>query len=265
MTHHEPQYYAVPPRPAKRSPWGLIAVIGLGAVLVGGAFYFLSNQPAVQQASLVETAPPDSQAQNNSEDGDADPDGDGLTNSEEERYGSNPTEADTDKDGFSDGDEVSNGYNPNGAGKLSADLPEPDQVSEPTQGPTTSGIALSEVFGGSGSYTCSITGGVSNPNTVTLKVKDGRVRQETPIEDTTLVMVIDGRDFYMSGFEGGNYIKLDFEVANGVASGEGATVSDGIFGSEALVLATKPTAVSCEEANWPNGEFVVDESLIINQ
>lgn len=40
------------------------------------------------------------------ESGDADPDGDGLTNREEKQLGTNPRAADTDGDGLSDGDEV---------------------------------------------------------------------------------------------------------------------------------------------------------------
>jgi hypothetical protein len=44
---------------------------------------------------------------------DADPDGDGLTNAEEELHGTNPFAADSDGDGVSDGDEVNQGSNPN--------------------------------------------------------------------------------------------------------------------------------------------------------
>jgi hypothetical protein len=44
---------------------------------------------------------------------DADPDGDGLTNAEEEQHGTNPFAADSDGDGVSDGDEVNQGSNPN--------------------------------------------------------------------------------------------------------------------------------------------------------
>jgi len=44
---------------------------------------------------------------------DADPDGDGLTNAEEEQHGTNPFAADSDGDGVSDGDEVDQGSNPN--------------------------------------------------------------------------------------------------------------------------------------------------------
>ncbi len=47
-----------------------------------------------------------------------DNDGDGLTNSQEELYGSDPQNYDTDGDGYSDGDEVKNGYNPAGDGTL---------------------------------------------------------------------------------------------------------------------------------------------------
>ncbi|MBI2098899.1 hypothetical protein HYT45_00600 [Candidatus Uhrbacteria bacterium] len=47
-----------------------------------------------------------------------DDDGDGLTNAEEARYGTNPNNPDTDGDGFKDGDEVKAGYNPKGPGRL---------------------------------------------------------------------------------------------------------------------------------------------------
>ena len=49
---------------------------------------------------------------------DADDDDDGLTNTEEAEYGTDPDEPDTDGDGFLDGEEVKNGYNPLGDGKL---------------------------------------------------------------------------------------------------------------------------------------------------
>ena len=50
--------------------------------------------------------------------GSADSDGDGLTNIDEKKYGTNPLNPDTDGDSYKDGDEVKAGYNPNGPGKL---------------------------------------------------------------------------------------------------------------------------------------------------
>lgn len=47
-----------------------------------------------------------------------DTDGDGLSDADEDRYGTNPTRPDTDNDGYLDGEEVENGYNPLGSGKL---------------------------------------------------------------------------------------------------------------------------------------------------
>lgn len=45
-------------------------------------------------------------------------DQDGLANSEEAFYGTDPERADTDGDGFSDYEEVQGGYNPLGEGRL---------------------------------------------------------------------------------------------------------------------------------------------------
>lgn len=47
-----------------------------------------------------------------------DQDGDGLTDEEEEEYGTDPLNPDTDGDGYPDGEEVRAGYNPNGSGTL---------------------------------------------------------------------------------------------------------------------------------------------------
>lgn len=60
----------------------------------------------------------------------ADPDGDSLTNAEEQFYGTNPNQADTDSDGYNDGEEVRAGYDPLGPGKLDSDndgFPDPDE------------------------------------------------------------------------------------------------------------------------------------------
>lgn len=50
---------------------------------------------------------------NPSNDPGADPDGDGLTNTQEADYGTSASNSDTDADGVSDGDEVNQGSNPN--------------------------------------------------------------------------------------------------------------------------------------------------------
>ncbi|HAU66684.1 TPA: calcium-binding protein [Candidatus Uhrbacteria bacterium] len=47
-----------------------------------------------------------------------DVDQDGLTDSEEQTYGSDPQNPDSDGDGYLDGAEVSSGYNPVGSGLL---------------------------------------------------------------------------------------------------------------------------------------------------
>ncbi|MBI2411336.1 MAG: hypothetical protein HYV32_05585 [Candidatus Kerfeldbacteria bacterium] len=52
---------------------------------------------------------------------DVDSDHDGLSDRQEVKiYSTNPNEKDTDKDGFPDGEEVRNFYNPNGSGKMLA-------------------------------------------------------------------------------------------------------------------------------------------------
>lgn len=47
-----------------------------------------------------------------------DTDNDGLTDAQEESFGTDASNPDTDGDGFTDGEEVKNGYNPNGPGVL---------------------------------------------------------------------------------------------------------------------------------------------------
>jgi hypothetical protein len=50
-----------------------------------------------------------------------DSDHDGLKDSDEVKYGTDPNKADTDGDGYSDGSEVTGGYNPLGSGKMTAE------------------------------------------------------------------------------------------------------------------------------------------------
>lgn len=52
------------------------------------------------------------------ESAEADSDSDGLTDAEEELYGTDPENPDTDADGYPDGSEVLKGYNPLGSGKM---------------------------------------------------------------------------------------------------------------------------------------------------
>lgn len=52
----------------------------------------------------------------------ADRDGDGLSDDDEKKYGTNPDNPDTDGDGYLDGVEVRNGFNPLGPGKLNANI-----------------------------------------------------------------------------------------------------------------------------------------------
>ena len=60
----------------------------------------------------------------NSEDEGQDTDEDRLADTEEERYGTDPSNKDTDGDGYLDGDEVAAGFNPRGGGLLSTSTSE---------------------------------------------------------------------------------------------------------------------------------------------
>jgi hypothetical protein len=75
-------------------------------------------------ASSEETATEASNANTTTTNPDADDDADGLTNGEEEDYGTNPNDSDSDNDGFTDGNEVENDYDPLGPGKLTDDSDE---------------------------------------------------------------------------------------------------------------------------------------------
>lgn len=57
-----------------------------------------------------------------------DSDGDGLTDDQEKRFGTDPTKSDTDGDGFSDYVEIQTGYNPLGPGYKPANLSPADQA-----------------------------------------------------------------------------------------------------------------------------------------
>lgn len=257
-----PAYLPTPPKKRSALPT-IIGVVVLVALVAGGAIVFVTGQKkdGGVVASVVDTTSTPTTTQPS-----GDRDGDGLSDEDEARYKTNSSKPDTDGDGFTDGVEVSKGYNPNGAGKLTTGAVAPTTPTTPTEPPTLaqSGVALSTAYGG-GSYTCQVTGGVTKPNTVTVKIKDGKVRQETPLEGSTVIFIVDGTKFFMNGFKEGKWLELEYDAANGVASGPGANVKGGIFSSEALVLAAKPTAVSCEEANWSDAEFQVPAEALLTQ
>ena len=70
--------------------------------------------------------------------GTGDDDKDGLTNSEESFYGTDPKNPDTDGDGYNDAAEVKAGYDPNGPGKLETILGPTDICGKSACGITTS-------------------------------------------------------------------------------------------------------------------------------
>lgn len=87
----------------------LIVIVSLAV----SYFYALYKQKLEYQKWLEE-----SKKYNIAQNISLDSDGDGLTDSEEINYGTDPNNPDTDGDFYKDGDEVKNGYNPNDPGKL---------------------------------------------------------------------------------------------------------------------------------------------------
>jgi hypothetical protein len=269
-----PTPYLQPPEKKRGGFWKIatgVVLVGVVALVVWTVATRGIKKSEDSTASALDPIAIEEPAPTAAPDATADLDGDGLTQADEETYGTNPNDSDTDKDGYLDGAEVQNGYNPNGAGRLSIEAPtEKPTTEDPNRRtlattPTVTGVPLETVYSGKGSYLCQVTGGTVQENTVTVKVKDSKVRQETPIDGSTLVMiVIDRKDFYLSGFEGGKYFKMTFNPSTGVASGEGSTVKGGIFATPALVLASGPKSINCEEATLGDAEFVVSAEQIVN-
>lgn len=255
----------VPPR--KRKAWPVVVAAVTLLALAGGAAVVLTTRkkPAGVTASAVDAAGASVPATTNAKDSDHD----GLSDADEVRYHTNPLKADTDGDGFSDGTEVAKGFDPNGPGKLTKGAnvnPTPTQPTTPAQAPLEqSGVALATVYSGNGSYTCDITGGVTKPNTVTVKIKGKKMRQETPLNGSTVVFIVDGTTFYMNGFKDAKWLKLGFDASTGTASGPGANIKGGIFATQQLVLAANPTKIACQEANWPDDQFTVPADKLLTQ
>lgn len=87
----------------------LVIIVSLSA----SYFYAVYKQKLEYQKWLEE-----SQKYNTTQNISLDSDNDGLMNSEEINYGTDPNDPDTDGDSYKDGDEVKNEHNPNGPGKL---------------------------------------------------------------------------------------------------------------------------------------------------
>jgi len=265
--------YVQPKAKKKNRFWGVITIVVLvGVVLLIIWTFFTRGNDSQDSSSLTASSISSTTTFEENNDPSQDPDSDGLTNKQEEQYGTNPSESDTDKDGFSDGEEIKNGYNPNGPGRLEVEgetgslsnNQDSNQQQSNSEAEFT-GVPLDQVFSGSGeSYICSITGGTTEVNTVTLNVKGDKIRQETPVNGETLVMIVDGTTFYMSGFKGGKFIKLNYDPEAGVATGEGAQVKNGIFTSEKHILNTHLVKVDCQQELVPDSVFTVSEDLLVN-
>jgi hypothetical protein len=79
--------------------------------LVGGAVWLLSGRVSLSSEKVVPKALWNALGRDDT-DTSLDSDGDGLTDVEEAKRGTDPKKADTDGDGFSDGQEVHDGYDP---------------------------------------------------------------------------------------------------------------------------------------------------------
>ncbi|MFO0704975.1 MAG: thrombospondin type 3 repeat-containing protein [Candidatus Andersenbacteria bacterium] len=271
-----PPYLAAPPK--KRGTfWKVTTVIVLVAALalagwtwVRGGFSGSTTPTASTIDAANETGSATTANTTATQDPQSDADNDGLKLLDEERYGTNPTDPDSDKDGYSDGQEVLNGYNPNGAGRLTVEAKPTQPTNEDpnrktlSAAPTMTGTPLTEVYSGQGSYQCRIEGGQQEKNVVTVKVKNNKVRQETPVNGSTMVFIIvDQKTLYLSSFEGSKFLELNFTSATATASGNGATIRGGIFANENLVLAANPTSIDCQPATLADKDFDVPAEQIL--
>ena len=78
----------------------------------------IEEDPMIEEEVVEETPVVEEEPVVVEVDPDLDTDGDGLTDVEEESYGTDMNNPDTDGDGYKDGEEVANGYDPLGPGKL---------------------------------------------------------------------------------------------------------------------------------------------------
>jgi hypothetical protein len=278
------QWQAPPPylaAPAKKRGmiWKVITIVVLLAAIALAAWTWMrggfnrgDNTPTASTIDAVNSnATGEPTTPSSTEDPQSDSDNDGLSLFDEQRYGTNATDPDTDKDGYLDGSEVINGYNPNGAGRLSLEAPQvdPTPTEDPNRktlsaAPTMTGVPLKDVFSGNGSYQCRIEGGQKEKNTVTVKVKGNKVRQETPVNGSTMVFVIvDQKTLYLSSFEGSRWLELNLSASTATASGNGATIRNGIFANENLILAANPTSIDCQTATLADKEFEVPAEQIL--
>lgn len=243
------------PRSSKKS-WIVGAVIIILALGVAGFFLYRATNGKIAGESDIakENLPPDE-----------DTDSDGLKNSEEEFYGSDPLDPDTDNDGYKDGEEVKNGFNPLGAGKLNTK--DGKAVGE------FSGVSLEEVFAGNGGYICKMsldTGEV--PMKVTLKVKDGKIRQELSpqvqnVDSSQLdkiVLIKNGSNvFFGSGDNNNGWLRLTYDEQKKAWYSPGVTISGGLFLTRQDVVDAKPEKVECSPAQIEEREFIIAPEYII--
>lgn len=118
-------YLSSPPATPNSKPYMYFAGPSEGSYLIYGwlevssKYYWINSAGTIGESATVPTASllPSSNANSNSAYS-VDTDNDGLLDSLETYYHTDPNNPDTDGDGYNDGEEVANGYNPNGSGKL---------------------------------------------------------------------------------------------------------------------------------------------------
>lgn len=143
---------------SRRVVIGIVIVLILG--VLGGIAFLIISQLSTNTTPQTPSLPQVSATPQPIEDPTADPDNDGLSNSDEKLWGTNPTNPDTDTDGFKDGIEVATNHNPTVASpndKLPVGF-KPQQNITPLQPSAPSATAFDSFF----SDSVDLSGGSKN-------------------------------------------------------------------------------------------------------